>query len=101
VDQAGLEFRNLPASTSRVLGLKVCATTAQISFQILKDKDYQGKSNCINKIAVFTRKKIQIFSLPPLLFLFSFSSTFFFFFRKKKIYVSQVDFEIFHVCIKI
>ena len=27
VDQAGLEFRNLPASASRVLGLKVCATT--------------------------------------------------------------------------
>ena len=28
VDQAGLELRNLPASASRVLGLKVCATTA-------------------------------------------------------------------------
>jgi hypothetical protein len=27
VDQAGLEFRNLPASASRVLGLKACATT--------------------------------------------------------------------------
>jgi hypothetical protein len=27
VDQAGLELRNLPASASRVLGLKVCATT--------------------------------------------------------------------------
>jgi hypothetical protein len=30
VDQAGLEFRNLPASASRVLGLKACATTAQL-----------------------------------------------------------------------
>jgi hypothetical protein len=30
VDQAGLELRNLPASASRVLGLKVCATTAQL-----------------------------------------------------------------------
>jgi hypothetical protein len=29
VDQAGLELRNLPASASQVLGLKVCATTAQ------------------------------------------------------------------------
>jgi hypothetical protein len=29
VDQAGLELRNLPASASRVLGLKACATTAQ------------------------------------------------------------------------
>jgi hypothetical protein len=28
VDQAGLELRNLPASTSQVLGLKACATTA-------------------------------------------------------------------------
>jgi hypothetical protein len=27
VDQAGLELRNLPASASRVLGLKVYATT--------------------------------------------------------------------------
>ena len=27
VDQAGLEFRNPPASASRVLGLKACATT--------------------------------------------------------------------------
>jgi hypothetical protein len=29
VDQAGLELRNPPASASRVLGLKVCATIAQ------------------------------------------------------------------------
>ena len=28
VDQAGLELRNLPASASRVLGLKACATHA-------------------------------------------------------------------------
>jgi hypothetical protein len=28
IDQAGLELRNLPASASLVLGLKVCATTA-------------------------------------------------------------------------
>jgi hypothetical protein len=27
VDQDGLELRNLPASASRVLGLKVCTTT--------------------------------------------------------------------------
>jgi hypothetical protein len=27
VDQAGLELRNSPASASRVLGLKACATT--------------------------------------------------------------------------
>jgi hypothetical protein len=29
VDQAVLELRNLPASASQVLGLKVCATTAR------------------------------------------------------------------------
>jgi hypothetical protein len=29
VDQASLELRNPPASASQVLGLKVCATTAQ------------------------------------------------------------------------
>jgi hypothetical protein len=31
VDQAGLQFRYPPASASQVLGLKVCATTAQQS----------------------------------------------------------------------
>ena len=30
VDHAGLELRNLPASTSQVLGLKACTTTAQL-----------------------------------------------------------------------
>jgi hypothetical protein len=34
VDQAGLELRNLPASTCQVLGLKVCTTTAQL-FSVL------------------------------------------------------------------
>ena len=29
VDQAGLELRDPPASASQMLGLKVCATTAQ------------------------------------------------------------------------
>jgi hypothetical protein len=33
VDQAGLELRNLPASASRVLGLKACTTTARREFQ--------------------------------------------------------------------
>jgi hypothetical protein len=30
VDQAGLELRNLPASASRVLGLKACTTTPDL-----------------------------------------------------------------------
>jgi hypothetical protein len=32
VDQAGLKLRNLPASASRVLGLKACATTPGVVF---------------------------------------------------------------------
>jgi hypothetical protein len=36
VDQAGLELRNPPASASGVLGLKVCATTAQPHQSLLK-----------------------------------------------------------------
>jgi hypothetical protein len=36
VDQAGLELRNLPASASRVLGLKACATmpSSYLHFQM-------------------------------------------------------------------
>jgi hypothetical protein len=34
VDQAGLEFRNLPASASQVLGLKACATSTQQIFSL-------------------------------------------------------------------
>jgi hypothetical protein len=36
VDQAGLQLRNLPASASQVLGLKVCATTARLFLIFLK-----------------------------------------------------------------
>ena len=36
VDQAGLELRNLPASASWVLGLKVCATTLCSTGFVLK-----------------------------------------------------------------
>ena len=32
IDQAGLKLRDPPASAFRVLGLKVCATTAQCLF---------------------------------------------------------------------
>ena len=32
VDQAGLKLRNLPASASRVLGLKACATMPGLLF---------------------------------------------------------------------
>jgi hypothetical protein len=35
VDQAGLELRNLPASASRVLGLKACITTPGFSVSFI------------------------------------------------------------------
>jgi hypothetical protein len=38
VDQAGLELRDLSASASRVLGLKVCTTTAQFYFSLTINK---------------------------------------------------------------
>jgi hypothetical protein len=37
VDQAGLKLRNLPASVSQVLGLKVCATTPGCTNILKKD----------------------------------------------------------------
>ena len=39
VDQAGFELRNLPASASQELGLKVCATIAWLAIDIFK-KDF-------------------------------------------------------------
>jgi hypothetical protein len=35
VDRAGLELRNPPASASRVLGFKACATTARPAYPVL------------------------------------------------------------------
>jgi hypothetical protein len=40
VDQAGLELRNPPASTSQVLGLKACATTTQRIIYFLSQLEY-------------------------------------------------------------
>jgi hypothetical protein len=37
IDQAGLELRNPPASTSHLLGLKVCATTAWLMLKLPED----------------------------------------------------------------
>jgi hypothetical protein len=42
-DQAGLEIRNSPAFASQVLGLKACATTAQLRIIYFKEK--QNKTN--------------------------------------------------------
>ena len=35
VDQAGLELRNPPTSSSQVLGLKACATTARLKRHLM------------------------------------------------------------------
>jgi hypothetical protein len=37
VDQAGLELRSPPASASQVLGLKACATTAQLTLLFFRE----------------------------------------------------------------
>jgi hypothetical protein len=45
VDQAGFELRNPPASASGVLGLKACATTAQL--QLVLDQSIRiSRANC-------------------------------------------------------
>jgi hypothetical protein len=51
VDQAGLELRDLPASASQVLGLKVCATTpsTQILFLMVVLKCFNLPSNTIHQ----------------------------------------------------
>jgi hypothetical protein len=47
IDQAGLELRNPPASASRVLGLKACATTPGLGVgwggYFLSEQDGRGK----------------------------------------------------------
>jgi hypothetical protein len=46
VDQAGLKLRNLPASASRVLGLKACATTPRsFVFFFFKSQGQKVTSN--------------------------------------------------------
>jgi hypothetical protein len=60
VDQAGLELRNPPASTSRVLGLKACATMPRFNTSFLKT--YLFIIICKYTVAVFrhTRRRSQI-----------------------------------------
>jgi hypothetical protein len=58
VDQAGLELRNPPASASRVLGLKVCATTPGRN-----DSLYSIKISC--KVLPFSFSFIDLNFLSP------------------------------------
>jgi hypothetical protein len=54
VDQAGLELRNPPASDSRVLGLKACATTTpglvDTFFEYLKSKVQRSQGIVLSAI---------------------------------------------------
>jgi hypothetical protein len=43
VDQADLKLRNLPASASQELGLKACATTAQLIDRFLDRRQVEAK----------------------------------------------------------
>ena len=49
VDQAGLELRNLPACACQVLGLKACATTAQLRLVLNMDSLLCILQMCISK----------------------------------------------------
>jgi hypothetical protein len=62
VDQAGLELRNLPASVSRVLGLKVCITTPGFYGVFCVDLiryhgQRKGPFNRVTKYSVFSSTK--------------------------------------------
>jgi hypothetical protein len=55
VDQAGLKFRNSPASASQVLGLKACITTAWLSVAVLKGKIFwQSRAKKYHKVTLYT-----------------------------------------------
>jgi hypothetical protein len=63
VDQAGHELRNLSVSASQVLGLKECATTAQlgVSFLISNKIDFQPKVIKKDKEGHFILIKVKIY----------------------------------------
>jgi hypothetical protein len=60
VDQAGLELRNPPASASRVLGLKACATTALLLIYIFKLNLLRGGHTRGNQRATATRSVLEV-----------------------------------------
>jgi hypothetical protein len=56
VDPAGLELRNLPASASQVLGLKVCATTTQPA-QFLKGQYLIGAGLQVQRFSSLSSRR--------------------------------------------
>jgi hypothetical protein len=78
VDQAGLEFRNLPASASRALGSKVCAATTpsstnwkflNASYKTWGKKTSPEKTikNCLYVSKISQKSAIRNLKLIPLL----------------------------------
>jgi hypothetical protein len=67
VDQAGLELRNLPASTSQVLGLKVCATTPCPPWAIsIRGKNLDGSHTFVQQVPGMDFQPNQLADLAPM-----------------------------------
>jgi hypothetical protein len=69
VDQAGLELRNLPASSSQVLGLKACTTTPSYSqvFMSQLSEDRHSKKLSSATLSFPARPSVlKIYAIPKL-----------------------------------
>jgi hypothetical protein len=60
VDQAGLELRNLPASTSRVLGLKACATMPGPYVNLYVPQEYSTEPALYSQNTYFYKLEYKI-----------------------------------------
>ena len=65
VDQAGLERRNLPASASQVLGLKVCAITARPPWKFYEKASLVTTPCCALAVSTPTKITWHRFRSPP------------------------------------
>jgi hypothetical protein len=79
VDQAGLKLRNLPASASRVLGLKACATMPSLDLgilnsvmevEVMKGMRFTGLKHALPTAAVYREDTDEhhILSISPFLY---------------------------------
>ena len=59
VDQAGLELRNPPASASRVLGLKACATTPRLPQVLYLMLDFPLRAGMRTALTWITKFHLQ------------------------------------------
>jgi hypothetical protein len=66
VDQAGLELRNPPASASRVLGLKACATTPGLEVISKEDTRARGSGLLLALLlCLFQKSPFMVFIMHP------------------------------------